>query len=77
MGEGDEVMDESHGDEQVSIIVSMATSPDGQWLATGDLLNRIHVFNLDALQVCIYGLRRDTLMNFAHFAHDSFLLFIF
>ncbi|RUS21509.1 hypothetical protein BC937DRAFT_92478, partial [Endogone sp. FLAS-F59071] len=50
MGESDEMMGESYGDEQVSTIVSMATSPDGQWLSTGDLLNRIHVFNLDALQ---------------------------
>ncbi|KAG0000709.1 U3 small nucleolar RNA-associated protein [Entomortierella chlamydospora] len=39
------------GDEgQVETIVFMAVSADGQWLATGDLKNRIFVFNLDTLQ---------------------------
>lgn len=36
---------------QVETIVSMAVSADGLWLATGDLLNRIFIFNLDTLQV--------------------------
>ncbi|RUS34689.1 WD40-repeat-containing domain protein [Jimgerdemannia flammicorona] len=57
MGENDERNDD--GDEQVSTIVSMTISADGQWLSTGDLLNRIHVFNLDALQY------HTTLPNFA------------
>ncbi|KAG0035119.1 U3 small nucleolar RNA-associated protein [Podila clonocystis] len=35
---------------QVETIVSMAVSADGLWLATGDLLNRIFIFNLDTLQ---------------------------
>ncbi|KAJ3183700.1 U3 small nucleolar RNA-associated protein [Gaertneriomyces sp. JEL0708] len=30
-------------------ISSLTVSGDGQWLASGDLLNRIHIFNLDAL----------------------------
>ncbi|THH26656.1 hypothetical protein EUX98_g7537 [Antrodiella citrinella] len=30
-------------------ITRMAISPDGQWLATSDLLSRTHIFNLDAL----------------------------
>ncbi|KAG0325217.1 U3 small nucleolar RNA-associated protein [Dissophora globulifera] len=38
------------GEGQVETIVSMAVSADGQWLATGDLKNRIFVFNLDTLQ---------------------------
>ncbi|KAF9173165.1 U3 small nucleolar RNA-associated protein [Mortierella sp. AD011] len=43
--------EELTGDEgQVETIVFMAVSADGQWLATGDLKNRIFVFNLDTLQ---------------------------
>ncbi|KAF9427540.1 U3 small nucleolar RNA-associated protein [Podila epigama] len=38
------------GTEQVETIIAMAVSADGLWLATGDLLNRIFVFNLDTLQ---------------------------
>ncbi|KAL1924575.1 uncharacterized protein VTP21DRAFT_4229 [Calcarisporiella thermophila] len=33
-----------------SSVISLAVSADGQWMATGDLLNRVHVFNLDTLQ---------------------------
>jgi len=32
-------------------LVVPAVSNDGQWLATGDLLNRIHVFNFDTQTV--------------------------
>lgn len=32
-------------------IVCATVSPDGQWLVTVDLSRRVHVFNLDALQV--------------------------
>ncbi|KAJ3162242.1 U3 small nucleolar RNA-associated protein 4 [Geranomyces variabilis] len=32
------------------MIATLAVSADGQWLASGDMLNRIHVFNLDALK---------------------------
>ncbi|KAI1294060.1 U3 small nucleolar RNA-associated protein [Mortierella claussenii] len=39
------------GEGQIETIVSMAVSADGQWLATGDLKNRIFVFNLDTLQL--------------------------
>lgn len=39
------------GEGQVETIVFMAVSADGLWLATGDLKNRIFVFNLDTLQV--------------------------
>ncbi|KAF9109281.1 U3 small nucleolar RNA-associated protein [Mortierella sp. AM989] len=38
------------GEGHVETIVFMAVSADGQWLATGDLKNRIFVFNLDTLQ---------------------------
>ncbi|KAG0365918.1 WD40-repeat-containing domain protein [Gamsiella multidivaricata] len=38
------------GEGQAETIVYMAVSADGQWLATGDLKNRIFVFNLDTLQ---------------------------
>ncbi|KAG0224123.1 WD40-repeat-containing domain protein [Mortierella sp. GBAus27b] len=38
------------GEGQVETIVFMAISADGLWLATGDLKNRIFVFNLDTLQ---------------------------
>ncbi|KAF9190734.1 U3 small nucleolar RNA-associated protein [Haplosporangium sp. Z 767] len=46
--DGDE--DVVGGEGQIETIVSMAVSADGQWLATGDLKNRIFVFNLDTLQ---------------------------
>ncbi|KAJ3295790.1 U3 small nucleolar RNA-associated protein 4 [Borealophlyctis nickersoniae] len=32
------------------LICSLAVSSDGQWLASGDLANRIHVYNLDSLR---------------------------
>ncbi|KAJ3162842.1 U3 small nucleolar RNA-associated protein 4 [Geranomyces michiganensis] len=32
------------------MIATLAVSADGQWLASGDMFNRIHVFNLDALK---------------------------
>jgi WD40 repeat protein len=32
-------------------ICSLAVSADGQWLASGDLNNQIHIFNLDTMQV--------------------------
>ncbi|KAG0252120.1 U3 small nucleolar RNA-associated protein [Mortierella polycephala] len=55
-GKEDESMDVD-GDEdvvggkgQIETIISMTVSADGQWLATGDLKNRIFVFNLDTLQ---------------------------
>lgn len=38
---------------QVATVISIDISSDGQWLVTGDELNRIHVFNLDNLKVCI------------------------
>ncbi|KAF9433718.1 U3 small nucleolar RNA-associated protein [Entomortierella beljakovae] len=38
------------GKSQVETVAFMAVSADGQWLATGDLKNRIFVFNLDTLQ---------------------------
>jgi U3 small nucleolar RNA-associated protein 4 len=40
-------LDNSH----VASVVSIDISSDGQWLVTGDDLNRIHVFNLDNLKV--------------------------
>jgi U3 small nucleolar RNA-associated protein 4 len=39
------------GESEVETIAFMAVSADGLWLATGDLKNRIFVFNLDTLQV--------------------------
>lgn len=36
-----------------STIICMATSMDGQWLASADTRHRIHVFNLDSVQVYI------------------------
>ncbi|KAF9365124.1 U3 small nucleolar RNA-associated protein [Mortierella sp. NVP85] len=38
------------GESEVETIAFMAVSADGLWLATGDLKNRIFVFNLDTLQ---------------------------
>ncbi|KAI8818219.1 quinon protein alcohol dehydrogenase-like superfamily [Fimicolochytrium jonesii] len=32
------------------MVVTLSVSGDGQWLASGDMLNRIHVFNLDSLK---------------------------
>ena len=36
-----------------STITCMAASMDGQWLASADTRNRVHVFNLDSVQVFI------------------------
>ncbi|KAI7865767.1 WD40-repeat-containing domain protein [Spinellus fusiger] len=36
-------------DATVATVISLAVSADGQWLATADDDNRIHVFNLDSL----------------------------
>jgi len=36
-----------------ALIRVMCVSEDGQWLASGDTHNRIHVFNLDTLKVFI------------------------
>ncbi|KAF9974306.1 U3 small nucleolar RNA-associated protein [Actinomortierella ambigua] len=44
--EGDVIL----SNQSAETIVSMAVSADGLWLATGDLKNRIHIFNLDTLQ---------------------------
>ncbi|KAI9088022.1 hypothetical protein DFS34DRAFT_641075 [Phlyctochytrium arcticum] len=33
------------------MIATLTISQDGQWLATGDLLNRIYLFNLDSLKL--------------------------
>lgn len=41
-------------DSQVATVISLDISSDGQWLVTGDDLNRIHVFNLDNLKVSTY-----------------------
>ncbi|KAG0165311.1 U3 small nucleolar RNA-associated protein [Apophysomyces sp. BC1034] len=35
---------------KVATVITLAVSSDGQWLATGDDDNQIHVFNLDSLQ---------------------------
>ncbi|KAF7725831.1 U3 small nucleolar RNA-associated protein [Apophysomyces ossiformis] len=35
---------------KVATVITLAVSSDGQWLATGDDDNKIHVFNLDSLQ---------------------------
>lgn len=37
--------------QQASPIIAIAISPDQQWLASLDLLNTIHVFNLDSMKV--------------------------
>ncbi|KAI9476039.1 MAG: WD40-repeat-containing domain protein [Benjaminiella poitrasii] len=40
----------SSEDQAVATVVSLTVSSDGQWLATADDVNRIHVFNLDNLK---------------------------
>lgn len=42
--------DENDSDEIVPSLACMTTSNDGQWLITGDMTGRLHVFNLDSLQ---------------------------
>jgi U3 small nucleolar RNA-associated protein 4 len=52
-GEGDDTSSDSDEDESDEIVPSLAcmtTSNDGQWLITGDMTGRLHVFNLDSLQ---------------------------
>lgn len=48
--DGDESEDEEEADEVVPSLACMTTSNDGQWLITGDMTGRLHVFNLDSLQ---------------------------
>ncbi|ORX63923.1 WD40 repeat-like protein [Basidiobolus meristosporus CBS 931.73] len=50
-GDGMMTDDEAQNDDdRVGTISSLSVSADGQWLASGDLFNRIFVYNLDALQ---------------------------
>lgn len=52
--ENRENSDASDGEkQQASTIVSLATSCDGQWLVSADAARRLHVFNLDSLQVSL------------------------
>lgn len=37
--------------QEAASVITVAVSADGQWLATGDDMNRIHIFNLDNLKV--------------------------
>ncbi|KAG0338153.1 U3 small nucleolar RNA-associated protein [Podila humilis] len=53
---------------QVETIVAMTVSPDGLWLATGDLLNRIFIFNLDTLQLHATLPKFDAPLNALHFS---------
>lgn len=46
----DEDSDDDEEDEIVPSLACMTTSNDGQWLITGDMNGRLHVFNLDSLQ---------------------------
>lgn len=63
-------------DQEKEMIGSLAVSADGQWLASGDLLNQINIWNLDTLLVCGRDLKHSThisavtLTLFFHF--DSF-----
>lgn len=43
--------DQSSEGEGRASVLSVAVSPDGQWLCTADEHSRIHVFNLDSLKV--------------------------
>lgn len=54
--------DDSEDEEDTHVVIThMAVSPDGQWLATTDDHCRTHIFNLDAVQVClIYSLTIST-----------------
>ncbi|CAG8487478.1 2874_t:CDS:10 [Acaulospora morrowiae] len=36
--------------ESVATVISVAINGDGKWMATGDLLNRINIYNLDGLE---------------------------
>lgn len=63
---------------QVETIVSMAVSADGLWLATGDLLNRIFIFNLDTLQVRGYFSRHESRVQLQRiWSNASHILFNF
>lgn len=39
--------------QKCTALIALATSIDGQWLASSDDLHRIHIFNLDSLQVSV------------------------
>ncbi len=39
--------------EDAGLVHALAVSGDRQWLASGDHYNRIHVFNLDTMQVLL------------------------
>jgi U3 small nucleolar RNA-associated protein 4 len=43
----------SRSERSIELVCSLSVSADGQWLATGDYGNQIHVYNLDALKVCL------------------------
>ncbi|KAI9512662.1 WD40 repeat-like protein [Russula earlei] len=53
----------THAEAVPATITRMATSPDGQWLATTDDHMRTHIFNLDAVQ------HHTTLPSFPQRAH--------
>lgn len=42
---------ESSDEKWIPQVSAMAVSYDGQWLASADDVGRVHVFNLDSLQV--------------------------
>lgn len=46
-----------------STITSMAASTDGQWLASADTRNRVHIFNLDSVQVFTASSSRPSLFT--------------
>jgi hypothetical protein len=52
-GENDQSLPASNVPSVSSTVNCMATSMDGQWLASADTRHRIHVFNLDSVQVFI------------------------
>lgn len=41
----------STGHSVITTVICIVPSPDGQWLASADLRGRVHVFNLDSMQV--------------------------
>jgi U3 small nucleolar RNA-associated protein 4 len=61
-GDHDEIMDEDHNtsyETQVQRITIIGFSPDGQWLATCDIRRRVHVFNMDSIQVSTRFIRYE------------------
>lgn len=38
-------------DNPIATVISIAVSGDGKWLATGDLCNRINIYDLENLEV--------------------------